>query len=190
MSVPKEYEWLSSIGALPRTISQGVKLLGVQEVVGRGSNRTIMSWRDILNGAAPAGLPIVKGYSDDDIPWCGLLVAFIIYLRRGDVNEVVANPLWAANWSKYGEGVANQNQPCLGDVLVFKRPNGNHVGFYIAEDATHFHVLGGNQGNKVSIIRIAKNRCWAVRRTRYQSMPASVKPYHVKATGLISTNEA
>jgi len=32
------------------------------------------------------------------------------------------------------------------------------VGFYVGEDATHLHVLGGNQGDAVSITRIPKDR--------------------------------
>jgi hypothetical protein len=48
-------------------------------------------------------------------------------------------------------------------VLVFQRPGGGHVGFYVGEDATAYHVLGGNQGDAVTIARIAKARCVARR---------------------------
>jgi len=33
-----------------------------------------------------------------------------------------------------------------------------HVGFYAGEDATHYHVLGGNQSDSISITRIRKTR--------------------------------
>lgn len=33
-----------------------------------------------------------------------------------------------------------------------------HVGFYVGEDAKGYYVLGGNQGDKVSVVRIAKDR--------------------------------
>jgi len=159
----------------------------VKEVVGKGSNATIIAWRDELNGAAPAGKPIVAGYSDDDIPWCGLLVAIICYRRLKNILEVVKNPLWAANWSKYGVGV---KVAMLGDILVFKRSGGNHVGFYVGEDKDCYHVLGGNQSNKVSITRIEKSRCWAIRRPPYVTVPKAVKQYHLAATGAVSKNEA
>ena len=171
-NLPEKYAWIKNLNPIPRTIAEGLKHLGTREVVGKGSNKTIMDWRDELN---LAGVKIA-GYSDDDIPWCGLFVA-----------QVVKEPLWARNWAKYGVAV---KQAHLGDVLVFARNGGGHVGFYMAEDATAYHVLGGNQGNAVTITRIAKNRCIAKRRPRYDSMPAAVKQYVVAASGSLSNNEA
>lgn len=180
MTLPKGYEWLGTVGTLPKTIQEGLKLIGTAEVVGKGSNKTIIGWRDELNQAGVA----ITGYSDDDIPWCGLFAA-IVAERSG--KKGVASPLWARNWAKFGAGV---NEAALGDILVFVRDGGGHVGFYVAEDATAYHVLGGNQSNKVSITRILKNRCIAKRRPIYSAKPASVKPYVVKATGALSKNEA
>jgi len=181
MTYPKGYEWLATVGTLPRTIQEGLKLHGVAEIVGKGSNRTIIGWRDELNQAGIA----ITGYSDDDIPWCGLFAAIVVH-RAG--KPVVENPLWARNWAKFGLDAGN---PMLGDVLVFQRPGGGgHVGFYVGHDATCYHVLGGNQSNRVSITRIAKDRCIAFRRPAYQVRPASVRPYKVNATGAVSVNEA
>ncbi len=182
MKLPPNYEWLGALGTLPRCIQEGLKLHGVAEVVGKGSNATIIGWRDELN---QNGVKIA-GYSDDDIPWCGLYAAIVVFRARG-AAEVVKEPLWALNWAKYG---TKSPQPALGDILAFKRPSGGHVGFYIAEDATCYHVLGGNQSNRVSITRVEKARCQAVRRPPYRNQPASVKPYHVKANGAVSQNEA
>lgn len=180
MKYPAGYAWLADCGQLPRTITTALGLLGVAEVVGRGSNRTIIGWRDELN---QAGVPIT-GFSDDDIPWCGLFAAIVVH-RAG--KKVVTGPLWARNWAGFGAGVA---QAGLGDVLVFARGGGGHVGFYVAEDASAYHVLGGNQGNKVSITRIAKARCIAVRRPIYNQKPDSVRAYRASATGALSRNEA
>lgn len=179
MDYPKGYEWLGTLGQLPKTITEGLYLIGVHEVVGRGSNKTIIAWRDQLN---QAGVKIV-GYSDDDIPWCGLFAAIVAH-RAG--KTVPDSPLWARNWTHFGDGV---NQPFLGDVLVFSRGGAGHVGFYVAEDATAYHVLGGNQSNRVSITRIAKDRCIAVRRPRYINRPDSAKPYYVASSGALSENE-
>jgi len=181
MPIPAKYGWLSTLGQLPRTIAECAKLEGVAEVVGRGSNRTIIGWRDELNQAGVA----ITGYSDDDIPWCGLFAAIVAH-RAG--KRVPANPLWARNWAQFGSAVTEAS---LGDCLVFQRPGGGgHVGFYVAEDATAFHVWGGNQANKVCITRIAKDRCIAIRRPIYNAKPASVKPYRVAAAGALSGNEA
>ena len=180
MTLPAGYAWLGTIGLLPRTIVEGLKLLGTAEIIGKGSNRTILSWRDELNQSGVA----ITGYSDDDIPWCGLFAAIVAH-RAG--KAVIDAPLWARNWAKFGFG---GYQAALGDVLVFVRNGGGHVGFYIAEDADAYHVLGGNQGNRVSITRVAKDRCIATRRPDYSVKPASVKPYLVKAGGALSRNEA
>jgi hypothetical protein len=50
-----------------------------------------------------------------------------------------------------------------GAVLVFEREGGGHVGFYVGEDGTSYHVIGGNQGDAVSVARIAKTRLVASR---------------------------
>lgn len=183
MNLPSQYQWLTKLD-LPRTIQLGLAEFGVVEVVGRGSNKTIIGWRDELNQAGV----VITGYSDDDIAWCGLYAAIIAFRRKGKASEVVLDPLWARNWAQYG---AKVQQACLGDVLVFSRPGGGgHVAFYIAEDAEAYHVLGGNQGNRVSITRVAKDRCIAIRRPPYLVAPKSVKPYRVSAAGSLSRNES
>lgn len=183
MKLPAQYEWLNKIGTLPKMVEFGLSLLGTQEVIGKGSNKTILSWRDTLNQNGV----IVEGYSDDSIPWCGLFIAYLTFMRRRLSNEVVSNPLWARNWVNYGE---KSPEASLGDILVFVRNGGGHVGIYIGEDSTTYHVLGGNQSDNVTITRIAKNRCIAVRRPKYNTKPDSVKPYKLKSGGTISTNEA
>ena len=185
--LPKQYEWLTKVKGMPNTIRECIKLHGIQEVVGRGSNATIIGWRDELNGAAPAGKPIVSGFSDDDIAWCGLFAAIIAYWRMKKITEVVKNPLWARNWLNYG---VRTQQPSLGDVMVFERGKGGHVGFYVGEDVGFYHIFGGNQSNAVTITRMSKKRFLGARRPIYSEVPKSVKPYWVAATGAISTNEA
>jgi uncharacterized protein (TIGR02594 family) len=122
-------------------------------------------------------------YSDDSVPWCGLFAA-VVAKRAG--KGVVDAPLWARNWAKFGSIAGT---PSLGDILVFVRDGGGHVGFYVAEDESAYHVLGGNQSDAVTITRIAKNRCIAARRPVYINKPESVKPYWIKADGALSTNE-
>jgi uncharacterized protein (TIGR02594 family) len=184
--VTNQYKWLLDLGnKAPRTIQEALPLLGVQEVVGRGSNKTILIWRDELNQAAgvnPLAAP-VSGYSDDDIPWCGLFAAVVAF-RAG--KQVVSTPLWARNWAAFGQEASRAS---LGDVLVFARNGGGHVGFYVGEDGHFYHVLGGNQSNRVSMTRIEKPRCVAVRTPIYRVRPASARPRALDATGAVSINE-
>jgi uncharacterized protein (TIGR02594 family) len=167
-------KFLKEIGTLPKLVSKAIDLIGTSEIPGPKSNATIIKW------AKDVGV----GYNDDDIAWCGLFVAYVVK-KTGRVP--VTNPLWARNWAKWG---VKSEKPELGDILVFSRGTGGHVGFYVAEDNTAYYVLGGNQGNTVSIVRIAKNRLLAARRPIYNEKPASVKSYVIDGEGELSTNEA
>ena len=170
------YAWLKKETA-PKILVEAVKHIGVKEIVGKQHNPTILSWAKALK--------LEKVYTNDEIPWCGLFVA---YCAHACGLPVVKHPLWALNWNKYGN-VAQV--PMLGDVLTFTRNGGGHVGIYVGEDATHYHVLGGNQNNSVSVSRIAKDRLSQARRTAWKiAQPASVRVLHLAAKGVVTTNEA
>ena len=65
------------------------------------------------------------------------------------------------------------------------------VGLYVGEDAHAFHVLGGNQSDRVMIKRITKNRLLGCRRCPWRiNQPAAVRPVVLAANGALSTNEA
>lgn len=171
-----QYNHLSGIKA-PKLIVNGLKLLGTREIVGKEHNPIILGW------AKKVGLE--KTYTNDEIPWCGLFVAYVCHISG---YASVLNPLWARNWNNFG---VKQTVAMLGDILVFSRAGGSgHVGFYIAEDDTCYHVLGGNQSNTVNITRILKSRCIGIRRCDWKiGQPREVKKYVVDAKGNISTNE-
>lgn len=182
-TLPTRYEWLDKIEVLPRTIKEARKLFGTLEIPGSANSPEIMSWVSELD---EAGLKL--NYTADSVPWCGLAVAIVVFRRAGDADEIVKDPLWARNWLNYGEKVAVAS---LGDVLVFRRKGGGgHVAFYVGEDSTHFHILGGNQLEAFNIARIEKDRLLGVRRPLYKNKPTSVKPYRLSAVGTISKNEA
>lgn len=124
--------------------------IGVTEIVGPKHNPTIIRWAQEV-GAAILGIQV----NDDETPWCGLFVA------RAMTEVGLAPPkiaVRAAQWGPVGGWGRQLNGPRPGCVLVFSRSGGGHVGFYVGEDATHFHVLGGNQSNGVNIARIAKSQ--------------------------------
>ncbi len=125
------------------------------------------------------------------IPWCGDFVETCIALSLPS-EPLPANPYAAINWLSFGAPC----RPQTGAILVFWRgkPSGwqGHIGFYAGEDATHFHVLGGNQSDAVTVSRIAKSRlrpngC----RWPKTALPATGKAKHVSAGGVgETTNEA
>jgi uncharacterized protein (TIGR02594 family) len=169
------YNWLQNETA-PKILVEAVKHLGVKEFVGKEHNPIILGWAKSLS--------LSTIYTNDEIPWCGLFVAYCCHAQG---LQVVDRPLWALNWNKFGNRVS---EPMLGDVLTFKRNGGGHVGIYVGEDATHYHVLGGNQNNSVSVSRIAKIRLNQARRTAWKiAQPASVRKVHLEPKGVITTNE-
>jgi len=175
MTLPKQYAFLANEPA-PKLIIEALKIYGTKEIVGKQHNPVIMQW------AKDTGLQNV--YTADEIPWCGLVIAWLC-IQAG--KPVVKDPLWALNWAKWGEAA---DTPMLGDILSFKRPGGGHVGLYVGEDATTYHVLGGNQDNAFNITRIAKHRLFAARRYYSVGMPANVRKIILSASGPVSTNEA
>lgn len=128
------------------------RLIGVREVVGPGNNPVIIDW------AKGGGID----YRNDDIAWCGLFTAHCVSATLV-AEKLPGNPLGARQWLKFGAPC----EPKLGSVLVFWRGKRDgwqgHVGFYAGEDKTAYHVLGGNQSNKVCITRIARDRLLGAR---------------------------
>jgi uncharacterized protein (TIGR02594 family) len=162
----------------PKMIVEGVKLLGVSEVMGTLDDPTIMSWADEL------GLRSI--YIHDATPWCGLYLG-VVAKRAG--KKLPPDPLWALNWANFGNPVPDV--PSLGDVLTFRRTGGGHVALYVGEDDTHFHILGGNQSDKVSIVRRAKAELYRARRPAYTRQPPEVRVIRRAATGApVSTKES
>lgn len=188
--LPERYRWLERESG-PRMIIEALKEYGDHEAPGPTDNPRILGWHKELV-AAGAGAYRAGDYSHDAIPWCGLFIAVIAHRanpeRRPD-REPPATYLWAQSWSSWGVGV-DPKDAAFGDVLVFMRHGGGHVGLYVGHDAAAFHVLGGNQSDAVSIARIARDRLHAVRRPAYRVQPANVRPIRLSTSGSLSVNEA
>lgn len=147
MDLPASYAWLNH-AAKPKMLIIALELFGTKEKEGPGNNPVILAW------AKEIGIR----YEADSIPWCGLFMATVAHRAKEPLPKI---PLRAASWGSWGVAVT---PPCLGDVLVFSRKGGGHVGLYVAEDYAYYHVLGGNQGDAVSITRIEKGRLQHSRR--------------------------
>lgn len=174
MNLPKAYQWLQQEPA-PRHLLKAVELYGVTETVGNVNNPVIMGW------AKELGLQNI--YTADSIPWCGLFTAIIIQRAQ---RPVVSEPLRALSWNRFGVQVVDA---MLGDILTFTRDGGGHVGIYVGEDNTAYHVLGGNQGDKVCVTRIAKKRLSQARRPEYTNRPTNIRKIILASNGTLSTNE-
>lgn len=178
-ALPQLYAWLANEGA-PAMLVEALRHYGTLEHVGKGSNADIMAW------AKEVG--VSSWYTDDDIPWCGLFVA-IVTQRCKYPHPRPHLVLAAAEWAQYGNPV---NGPAmLWDILVFKRPGGNHVGFCVGFNGSAYLVYGGNQSNAVGFAWIDKSRLVAKRRPAYKiGTPANVREIKLGPTGQLSANEA
>lgn len=178
--LPSAYAWIDDEEG-PRLLKEMRKLYGTIEVAGRGSNPMILQW------AKSIGLGSV--YKSDSVAWCGLTVAYAA-AQAGWDHAPRGNALYARNWLEWGNPV-EAGKAMLGDVLVFARNGGGHVALYVGEDATAFHILGGNQGDAVSIKRKPKSQLLGARRCPWRvNQPANVRKVLMAASGPVSTNEA
>lgn len=176
MQLPKQYAWLAKEPG-PRILLEALKVYGTAETPGPGNNPAIMAWAKATK--------LDKAYTADSIAWCGLAMAYVALQAGWDLP---INPLWAQNWLKWGNP---SDKPMLGDVLVFGRKGGGHVGLYVGEDVQSMHTLGGNQSDAVNIKRIAKSRLLGARRCPWRvNQPSNVRPVTLAAGGALSTNEA
>jgi uncharacterized protein (TIGR02594 family) len=163
---------------MPRMLQIATDLIGTLETPGTASNPTIIAWQREIGDRRNAW------YDKDSIPWCGLFVAVVVF-RSG--RAPVENYLRARDWADWG---IESEAASLGDILVFSRKGGGHVGFYAGENDTHYYVLGGNQSDAVNIAKISKARCIAVRSPIYKVRPHTATPVAINHQMNESTNEA
>lgn len=173
-------EYLKNI-PVPKHVGISLGYMGITEIPGVKSNPIILSW------AKELGLNDI--YTNDDISWCALFFSITMF-KAGrtlpapkDRYDYLRALKWQNLWNKVDTGKEG-----VGDILIFKREGGGHIGYYVGESPTTYFVLGGNQGNKVSIVEILKSRCVSIRRPLYLNFkPQKVK---LKEGGQISKNEA
>ncbi len=118
--------------------------IGVSEIKGSGSNQRIIEYHKHTALKATA----------DEVPWCSSFVNFCV-LKSGN------NGTWnaaARSWLSWGVSL---KVPAFGCIAVLSRGSSwqGHVGFWIGDpDDKTIRILGGNQGDKVSIENFPKSK--------------------------------
>jgi uncharacterized protein (TIGR02594 family) len=159
----------------PVWLVEARKDLGLRELVGAPTSPKIAGWLASLGA----------WWRDDETPWCGTAVA--AWMKASGI-ELPKHWYRAKGWLEWGMPVA----PVVGAVVVFERPGGGHVGLLVGKDAAgRLLVLGGNQGNAVTIAPFDAARAISYRwpSSRFDSYRPAPLPRLV-ATGASSTNEA
>ena len=102
---------------------------------------------------------------DDETPWCAAFVGAVL----AQAGMRGTGKLNAQSYKDWGEEVSLEDAQ-RGDIVVFWRESPNswkgHVGFYEGQRHDTIMVLGGNQGNKVSIAEYPEARLLSVRRAK------------------------
>jgi uncharacterized protein (TIGR02594 family) len=87
-------------------------------------------------------------------PWCG---GFVAYVLKESGLPVIKEYYRAKAWVTYGNPLA---APELGCIAILSRIGGGHVAFvYGMTDHGEVILLGGNQGNKVSLMTANPSDC-------------------------------
>lgn len=158
----------------PRWLTLARADLGVAEVPGKGTAPVISRW--LLN--------LKAWWQDDETPWCGVAVA---HWMRDSGIPLPKHWYRAKGWLDWGVPLA---KPLVGCVVVFEREGGGHVGIVVGRDQSGFlMVLGGNQGNRVSIMPFSALRVVGYRWPKDELFYDEPLPL-VKSFGGVSTQEA
>lgn len=118
--------------------------LGVREYSGSSNNPKIVEYHRTTIGRA-----------NDSVAWCSSFVNWVMK-KAGHRGTNAAN---ARSWLNWGRRLS---RPVPGCIVVFWRSSPRswkgHVGFYVGTSGSNVKVLGGNQGNAVTISNYPKSR--------------------------------
>lgn len=123
-----------------------MKELGQEEVPGHLNNPRVLEYHQETKLKA----------TEDSVPWCSSFVCWCLH-QAG--YESTRNA-WARSYQSFGESLLF---PKVGAIMLFKRgANAGHVGFLHSEvegsmKQKMYKIIGGNQGNRVSIAPFPKS---------------------------------
>jgi uncharacterized protein (TIGR02594 family) len=133
----------------PPWIGLARSYIGEREVKGMAHNPVVVGfWK----------LAKLGGIKNDEVPWCAGFVGAM--LEASGIRSARSDSSRA--YLKWGE---RMDVPEYGCVVVFNRPGGGHVGFCVGiDDLGRLLILGGNQGDAVSILPFWPDRVAGFRR--------------------------
>ena len=142
---------MTDLTASPAWFRWGLNELGIREIPGKTNNGRIMAYRKL------AKTPFSG--DEDRVPWCSIFANAALEQTglRGTRSALARSFL---DWGQQLE------KPALGAVVVLSSARGTwsgHVGFYRGETPDEVYLLGGNQGDAVSIAPFDKARIVGIR---------------------------
>ena len=124
-------------------IKEARRFIGEREIKGPKHNPLIVQWwKDIKRG----------GIRDDETPWCAAFTGAML-------EHVGIRSTRFESAKSYLDWGIELKEPAYGCVVVFTRTGGGHVGFVVGRDEKgNLLVLGGNQGDAVSVAAFSVSR--------------------------------
>lgn len=167
----------------PAWLVEARRHLGTREIQGaRHEPHILQWWRTIRRG----------GIADDETPWCAAFVGACLE----NVGLVSSRFESARSYLDWG---VHLRSPAVGCIVVFARDRGGHVGFVVGQEAgwstswssegPGLLVLGGNQGDAVSIAAFPRRRVLPAGYRWPLAVPLPEGPLPV-ASGAASPSEA
>lgn len=124
--------------------------IGQREVSGANDNPRILDfYREVGHPDA----------THDEIAWCAAFVGASLQRAGHDSTR----SLLARSYLNWGQTIATGR---LGAIAVFSRggdPSAGHVAFYLDSDSSRIFVLGGNQGDAVSVTAMPRDQLLGLR---------------------------
>lgn len=120
-------------------------------------------------------------------PWCGGFVAYVLDVCKLPYQK---SPYRALEWANYGGACA---LPHLGCVAVMERKGGGHVAFVVGgrviAGEQWYLLLGGNQGDAVSIMAVKESsiKCYRAVPDGLQKAKVPLYPYSYFANAKTQT---
>ena len=130
------------------------RFVGVKELPGGEANNPFIMSMLTLDSEWP---------ENDEVPWCSAFTNYIAWLLRCPRSK----SLMARSWIHVGMSIPLEDAEAGFDIVVLSRgnnPRHGHVGFYAGIDRGSVSLLGGNQGNRVSVAAFDVQRVVSVRR--------------------------
>lgn len=163
------------MSAEPKWMTEARKHIDLAEIPGPKHHSEILRWLKKLQA----------WWSEDETPWCGTFVAHC--MQEADL-PIPTFWMRAKAWAEWGTRLSS---PVPGCVVVFERKGGGHVGFVVGRTSSNLlMVLGGNQGNRVSIAPFESSRVIGYFWPASVPLPLERTVPLMTATGPASTNEA
>lgn len=155
--------------------------LGEREIKGDKDNPAIVELFNL------SGHPEVK---DDETAWCAAFVGGVM-AKAGLSGSGMLN---ARSYETWGQALP-LNSPVYGCVGVKKRQGGQawqgHVGFVVGASASQIIMLGGNQGDSVSVAAFPRADFTAFRYPSKIALPKIAYPLPSSVAGALrSSTEA